>query len=461
MLTDRIRSLEFQHIERSSFHNGEPESDSLRDKLQREALLLLAAPQGISQALKQAFTDNKLESATKVAGAAAVGLGMAYLNRYIPFSGLAGNALRLAGYGSLAMNIAPIAGAMASTWKSKDNFERDVATIKSSTGSLAVDTLLMGAGGLAGARVGKAFFRPPVAISSSASLSPADAVLGVTNRRLASDASSFLPLGKEGPSPRPYYYAFGHDSNTQQPVMKLLSREQFNSALASASERAADGRIKAIVPGMFKAPGEAASDALKLSKAIGPTVVVDHVTGHPLAVHRAIENYYAARASQPFVTRAIGDIAGKLDGNVDLIAHSLGGKVSLPALGVLGRVGRSVNSATFIHPDITVNDFRTLYPQASKGTGRMIVVFDPADRALGISTIRNRLLSTDADSIGRIGIKNHHVLSTIREAFGYGARFSFSEAIQFRKDATTRGLLRHRFFESEHELIQIANFVKG
>lgn len=143
-----------QNLKQSS----KPE-DSISDKLHREVEVLLGGTKdGIAQSLKDAY-NHPGSTLAKLGGSAAVGAGLVLLQGRSGMlkigAEVAGAALGYSFLTDVTGRAGLTAGAISDTWRSAERLERNKQIVAKTAGPFLVDTALMGAGGLAGARVSK------------------------------------------------------------------------------------------------------------------------------------------------------------------------------------------------------------------------------------------------------------------------------------------------------------------
>jgi hypothetical protein len=125
------------------------------DKLRREARLLMAGIAGFCEAAERSVApEHLLETAGKVALGIGMGAGIAYLSKGRSLLrtgvGIFGAAAGVSFASDVLLNGKSIYGAVTDTWQSGTNWERNVATMKSSVGQFGFDTALMTAAGITG-----------------------------------------------------------------------------------------------------------------------------------------------------------------------------------------------------------------------------------------------------------------------------------------------------------------------
>lgn len=141
--------------------------DSWTDKARREAGLIKEGLKGTKDALKESVSKENLgETTAEVTGAAALGLGLAYLGRGRGIGMVAAKAIGIAGGASFVKEAVShgkeAVGAVADTWRSDNNYEHDKNVMRNSIGRFSADTLLMSAGGMAGTTAGHHLFKPKI-----------------------------------------------------------------------------------------------------------------------------------------------------------------------------------------------------------------------------------------------------------------------------------------------------------
>lgn len=136
-------------------------NESTGAKILREADLLSSVGSGFVAEAKRAV-ENPGETGLKVAGAAALGFGLAVVTHKPGMIGLAAKSVGLAGGVSFGLEVskhgADVAAAASSSWQSDAQHWQNKAVVSNSAGAFLFDTALMGAAGSAGAIGTRSYF---------------------------------------------------------------------------------------------------------------------------------------------------------------------------------------------------------------------------------------------------------------------------------------------------------------
>ena len=135
--------------------------ESTGAKILREIDLLGSVGSGFAAEAKRAV-DNPGETSLKVAGAAALGIGLAVVTRKPGMIGMAAKSFGLAGGVAFGLEAAKhgsdVAAAASSSWQSDLQHWKNKAIVSNSAGAFLFDTTLMGAAGSAGAIGARSYF---------------------------------------------------------------------------------------------------------------------------------------------------------------------------------------------------------------------------------------------------------------------------------------------------------------
>ncbi len=137
--------------------SSQMEGETLTEKGVRELNLLSEGLSGFADAFQEAITDRRLETIGKVAFSAGVGFALARLSPKAGFGLLVRGAeigMGTAFLVDVVRNGKQIAGAMADTWQTNQNFNENAGLMRASLGQFGFDSLVMSAGGMAGTRLG-------------------------------------------------------------------------------------------------------------------------------------------------------------------------------------------------------------------------------------------------------------------------------------------------------------------